>query len=422
MIKEPQISLFDLIVSLSNAVDLVSSSIVDHQKRVAYIAFSIGQELGLPKEQQKELVLAGALHDVGALSLRERLDTLRFEFDNPYKHAELGYLLLQKFEPLSNLSLLVRYHHIPWNDGAGQEFEGKQVPMYSHLLHLAYRIEVLINKDQEVLSQVKAISDKINAFSGKLFMPSLVEAFLSLAPKEHFWLDAVSPTIDSILSTNVRLATLELGMEDLLDLTRLFSHIIDFRSRFTSTHSSGVVASAEALARFARFSERECKMMRVAGHLHDLGKLAVPREILDKPAKLTEEEFNVMRSHAFHTYRILEPIRDLEVINAWGSFHHERIDGNGYPFHHKGQDLALGSRIMAVADVFTAITEDRPYREGMSNDKALKVLRQMVEDSALDPYVVSLLENNFDEIGSLRRAAQEASAKEYQEFLHPVET
>ncbi|HDH02592.1 MAG TPA: HD domain-containing protein, partial [Nitrospirae bacterium] len=139
--------------------------------------------------------------------------------------------------------------------------------------------------------------------------------------------------------------------------------------------------------------------------------------ILEKEARLTTEEIRVIKSHTFHTYRILEHISALDIINAWGSFHHERIDGAGYPFHHEGRDLSLGSRIMAVADVFTAITEDRPYRKGMSKDKATAVLRQMADDMALDSSIVSLLFHNFDEINSFRETAQKASVKEYHRFL-----
>lgn len=288
--------------------------------------------------------------------------------------------------------------------------------MGSHILHLADRIDVLINKQQEILGQVKGIVERIKEFSGKMFMPELVDAFMSLASKEYFWLSIVSPSIDSILNRFIS-TTIELNIENLLSLTKLFSHIIDFRSRFTAVHSSGVAATAEGLSRFAGFSERECKMMRIAGYLHDLGKLAVPVEILEKPAKLTEEEFNVIRSHTFYTYRILEPISGLDLINAWASLHHERMDGTGYPFHLKGQDLSLGSRIMAVADVFTALTEDRPYRRGMTRDRALEILREMAENSTLDPYVVSLLEFHFDDINSFRLSAQEASFEEYRRFL-----
>ncbi len=419
MIKEPQIPLFDLIMSLSTAMDLVSTAVVNHHKQVAYIALSIGAELGLPREQQNQLVLAGALHDIGAFSLKDRLDTLQFEIENPHEHTELGYLLLETFEPLSNVAALVRFHHIPWSEGAGAEFEGKPVAIDSHLLHLADRVAVLVNKRQEVLGQVKRVCERVVERSGAMFVPEQVDAFMSLATKEYFWLDVVSPSIGSILSKRVRLATIELDMEGLLGLARLFSQIIDFRSRFTATHSSGVAASAESLARFVGFSERECQMMKIAGHLHDLGKLAVPAEILEKPAKLTEEEFNLIKSHTFYTYSILETISDLDVINAWASFHHERLDGKGYPFHHKGDDLSLGSRIMAVADVFTAITEDRPYRKGMTSDRALEVLQRMADNSALDSSIISLLRLHFDEVSSFRKAAQSAAVEEYQQFLLP---
>jgi HD-GYP domain-containing protein (c-di-GMP phosphodiesterase class II) len=257
--------------------------------------------------------------------------------------------------------------------------------------------------------------------SGKMFMPDLVEAFRNLAAKESFWLDAASPSPESVLPLRLAMPTIELDMKELLHISTLFSHVIDFRSRFTATHSSGVAASAELLARFVGFSERESRMMRIAGYLHDLGKLAVPAEILEKPSELTETEFNVIRSHTFYTYRILEPIADLYEINTWASFHHERLDGSGYPFHHKGQDLPLGSRIMAVADVFTAITEDRPYRKGMPEEKALQVLQQMADGSALDSNIVSLLRLHFDEINSCRMEAQAGSAEEYKKFLQPVD-
>lgn len=107
MIKEPQIRLSDLIMCLSSALDLVSPALVNHQKRVAYIALSIANEMGLPIEDRNSLMLAGLLHDSGALSLREKLDTLQFEVRNPQKHAEIGYLLLKGFEPFSKAALLV---------------------------------------------------------------------------------------------------------------------------------------------------------------------------------------------------------------------------------------------------------------------------------------------------------------------------
>ncbi len=418
MIKEPRVQLFDLIECLSKAMDLVCPALVNHHERVAYIAYNLGEELGLPPDRLREIVLAGALHDSGALSLRERLDALRFDAEDPFEHAELGFLLLAGFEPLAPVARLVRYHHVSWDSRTEiAAAAGEEIPLGSHILFLADRVAVLIRDGDDTLGQVRGICEKIEPRSGTLFSPELVEVFRALAEKEYFWLDAASTSPGAVLRSMVGMETTELSLHGLLDLSNLFRQIIDFRSRFTATHSVGVAVSAEALAREAGFSDRECLMMRVAGHLHDLGKLAVPVEVLEKPGRLAESEIGIIRSHTFHTYRILEPIRDLETINAWGAFHHERIDGTGYPFHHRGEDLSLGSRIMAVADVFTAITEDRPYRAGMSREKALRVLLGMAADEGLDPAVVELLERRYDDVNTARIIAQSAAGKEYQRFL-----
>jgi len=409
------IPLFDMILCLSNAIDLISPAVVNHHKHVAYIASSLSTELGFTEEEQIQLMMAGALHDTGALSLKERLDIFHFE-EASQGHAEAGYLLLEPFEPFSKIATMIRYHHVPWKEGQGSESNGEPVPIGSHILHLADRVDVLINKREDVLGQVEEICKKIENRSGTIFMPELVRAFMRLAGKESFWLDTVFPLIDQILAKKASAATIELDTEGLLSLSKLFSRIIDFRSRFTAVHSSGVAASAETLAGLCGFSEQQCRMMRMAGYLHDLGKLAVPAEILERPAKLKEDDFRIIKSHTFYTYRILNTISALDVINAWASFHHERLEGEGYPFHYKDKELSPGSRIMSVADVFTAITEDRPYRRGMAKEEALQVLHQMAETRKLDSEIVSTLRVHYNEINSDRMAAQAVASKEYEEY------
>jgi HD-GYP domain-containing protein (c-di-GMP phosphodiesterase class II) len=417
MKKEFKIHLFDLLMSLSNAVDLVSPVVANHHKRVAYIAQSIARQAGFSTAEQHQLVMAAAVHDIGAFSLQERVDSLHFEMENPHRHARLGYLFLKRFDLFSDMATLVRYHHLDWADELGARSEGEAVPMGSHLLHLSDRVDTLIDGKRNILGQVKEIGRKIEGHAGPLFVPELVTAFKNLAAKEYFWLDAASPSIDQILSRQVKLPTVELDLDGLLSLAQLFAHIIDFKSPFTSTHSSGLAASAAALAEFVGLSPTECQQMRIAGYLHDLGKLAIPAEILQKPAPLTEEEFALMRSHALHTRRILESISDLDIINDWASSHHERLDGQGYPFHEGDQDLSLGARIMAVSDVFTALTEERPYQKTMTSHEALQVLQRLADRSALDPKIVSLLSLHFEEVDSRRKEAQEASQQEYQRIM-----
>ena len=410
-----KIRLIDLIICLSDAMDFIDPAVVDHHKQVAYIASSLAAESGIPLKEQKELILAGALHDIGAFSLKERKDALAFEILNPHGHARNGYALLRLFQPLAKIASIVRFHHVHWDNGAGREFRGMEVPFFSHIVHLSDRIAVLVDKNKEILGQVSKICRAIQKKSGSMFNPELVDVFQRMASKEYFWLDLSSPSIQITLSQRLRSANIGIVSKDMLGFSELFSRIIDFKSPFTATHSSGVAASAEFLADKIGFARRECTAMRIAGYMHDLGKLAVPVEILDKPAQLSRKEYNVVRHHTFYTYRILEPIAPLQTINAWAAFHHERLDGSGYPFHLKAKDLPLGSQVMAVADVFTALTEDRPYRAGMKRFGAVKILEDMSARSALNGEIVSVLRSHYDELDALRMHAQSDARMKYRD-------
>jgi HD-GYP domain-containing protein (c-di-GMP phosphodiesterase class II) len=414
--KELHVSLSEMSMCISTAVDLVSPDIVDHHKRTAYIAFSIAVELGLAAEEQQNLILAGLLHDIGALSLRDRIDTFAFELDQSHIHAGLGYRLLNTFDAFAAIAPIVRYHHLSWKDGRGESHKGKPVPKASHILHLADRIAVLIDRKREVLGQTDAIRDTLRRHQGDKFAPEVLQAALSLSEKEYFWFDVVSPDIGGVLADKIKGFSTELDLAGLVRLSRFFSRIIDFRSRFTAAHSSGVAATAEALAGLAGLSKRDCTLMNVAGHLHDLGKLAVPNELLEKPQGLTQPEKNIVKSHVYHTHRIIGTVKALETINTWSAYHHERIDGKGYPFRLTGEKIPFESKIMAVADVFSAITEDRPYRSGMSKHSALRTLQGLAGETALEPGLVSLLTENYDVLNAIRVEAQRAATGEYSEF------
>ena len=243
----------------------------------------------------------------------------------------------------------MRYHHVYWEDGKGAESMGREVPLGSHTLHLADRVAVLVRPDQEILGQVPAICQKIKDRAGPMFNPQMVEAFLDIANRESFWLDLVSHQLHKKIAPKINPDLTEVSEGQLLDLSELFSRLIDFRSSFTANHSSGVAACAAAIAGHLGFSQRERNLMKVAGHLHDLGKLAVPKEILEKPGKLNESEFNVVKCHTYHTFNILHNLPAMDMIKSWGALHHERMDGKGYPFKIDGTNLSLGSRVMSVS-------------------------------------------------------------------------
>jgi HD-GYP domain-containing protein (c-di-GMP phosphodiesterase class II) len=411
-----EVSPVDLIMCFSNTTDLVSSEVANHQQRVAYIASGIAAELGFSREVQADVTLAGAIHDFGALSLQERLECLDFEVQSPHQHSESAYLLLREFEPFRQIAEIIRHHHLPWNHGYGATRFDKPVPLESHILHCADRIAVLLQGGVAGARQIDALYRTVRPKIGTLLEPDAVEAFFALALKNYFWFDLEAPYLPTVIAERSTHEGLFLDLDGLADIGRLFSHAIDFRSRFTAVHSSGSAAVAAWLAARSGMSENDCRMMSVAGHMHDFGKLAISREILDKPAALTEEEMSEVRKHPYYAHRLLDPLKSLRTINEWVSFHHERIDGKGYPFRLGGSAIPLGARIMAVGDVFTALTEDRPYRAGMTPERALQILEQNVGDGALDGDIVATLRDAFAEVDEVRRRAQGEAFGEYEEF------
>ena len=415
-VNRKNINLYELISCLTDAVDLISPELADHHQQVAYLSYEIAKELKLPKKQQNDLLLAGMLHDVGAFSLEERLALIEEESLTASHHAFKGAHMLENFHPLTDVANIIRYHHIPWNSGEGRYYNEKKVSFLSHIVHLSDRIAVLINKNYEIIGQIKGIRDAILLQKGTIFVPELVDAFIDLSHKEYVWLDTAYKPLLDIIPKVKGFVNLDLNIEDVVDLTKIFACIIDFRSPFTANHSAGVAKTAEKLAELAGFSPYECKMMLVSGYLHDLGKLAVKNDVLEKPGKLNVDEFNLIKSHTFYTYRLLQTIQGFETINKWASFHHEKLNGQGYPFHLSDSDIPLGSRIIAVADVFTAITEERPYRKGMRNEQVIRVLDSMVLNKSICSHVVSILLDNYDLVNQIRQQAQDNAANEYSYF------
>jgi len=207
---------------------------------------------------------------------------------------------------------------------------------------------------------------------------------------------------------------LRVELEALTSFAELSRDIIDFRSRFTATHTSGVAECAATLSRLLGIAEAETRLIEVAGNFHDIGKLVVPNSILEKPVGLSAEEFAIVRQHTYFTFSILSSVGGLENVAEWAAFHHEKLDGSGYPFRKKGDEINTGARIMAVADVFTALSEDRPYRASMSRDKIMGILRDHADKKVLDAKLVEVLLNNYEEVEARTRGKQEA-AKEYYE-------
>ena len=398
----------DLMGALATTMNSVSPVVQHHHEQVAYLVHHLACELDVLPEERALVVLAALLHDVGAIFTERPADTLDFE-NYAVQLAHMSAKLMGGVEPLEGVGDIIYHSQDAWYQLEGMELSA-QLKMSAAIVHLADQISTAIDDDKTALAQVPQILAIAREATPSEFCPEVFDAFARVADKPYVWMDLVYHPTSLIKFVG---EAYPVSLDATVRLTRFMARLIDFRSPFTAMHSAGVRASAVRLAELMGMSEDECKMMSIAGDLHDLGKVRVPKEILEKPGKLTDEEFYIIQEHAYYTFQILYRVQGFEQISQWAAFHHEKLNGKGYPFRLASHQIGLGVRIMAVADIFSAITEERPYRKGMKRSQIERILRENVETGATCGVVTRMLLENFDDVNAARDAASHDAGGRY---------
>jgi HD-GYP domain-containing protein (c-di-GMP phosphodiesterase class II) len=412
MYPKISVNLGNLVLSFSDALDLGFSSLAMHQQRAAFIAWELGKRAKLPEKRIENVFLAALLHDIGALSIEEKKSLHDHETSAVQQHCIRGQHLFQSNPWLAPCADLVRYHHRDWV--TYEEPRDTPEVFDSQLLFLADYLERQIDRKTYILHQNQELGNRLTELADTQISSEIVDLFLEVSDREEFWLDLTSPRLYSLLLHNGPFRTIEVDINNIAIFANLLGMIVDFKSPFTATHSSGVAQCSMLLAKMVGMSETEVTLMEIAGLLHDLGKLVVPNSILEKPAGLTDAEMAVMKQHTYYTFSILSTIGGLQMIAEWGAYHHERLDGKGYPFRREANELNLGARIMAVSDIFTALAEDRPYRKGMKSENIKNILQEQVSSGIKDPHIVKLLLENIEEVRRIVTERQEQARDYYQ--------
>ncbi|MBN1500293.1 MAG: HD domain-containing protein [Spirochaetes bacterium] len=418
MRTENTINLGNLLLSLSNAADLANTKIAQHQQRTAYIALEICKTAGVSEKVTADIFMAALMHDLGAITISETKSMDNFETLNTDDHCLRGELLLRRIPEFQRVAKIVRNHHTPWT--SLRELPESDSVLSSQILMLADNIERMINTGKYILHQTDEITDRVRKLGGVEIDPVLIKIFLEFSHREEFWLDIISPRLYSLLFHTGPLHSIEVNYQIIENISKLFRDIIDYKSPFTATHTSGVSASAEMISKLFGLTDVEIQEVKIAGNFHDLGKLVVPNSILDKPGKLTKEEYEIIKCHSYYTYYTINSIEGLEHIAEWAAYHHEKLDGSGYPFHYDKNDITIFSRIIAVADIFTAVSEHRPYRKKMEKEEIIKFLSGLSKDNLIDSKVVELLFDNYDSISEHVSIIQELSSEFYNTRLNGV--
>lgn len=372
-----KINIKSLIEGLSYALDVAEKSYFSHSKHVAYISVMLAKELNLSMEQQEDLYYASLLHDIGASNgclIKE--------------HCEVGRDIILKLPVNDTIADYVYYHHEYMNGTGPFELRGEDIPLPAQIICISNMFDTKFRSIEKLnFDTIKRMKKWINK-NKDLFRPKIVSAFLNLLDKEYIMLDYFSNEFNNVTFKSIRMPERNLDFSGVKQFAFAFSKIIDRRSSFTYEHSLGVANLVKQITIGLDYSKEIQNKMYIAALLHDIGKLAISNDILDKKGNLSEEERFEINKHAYYTRWILDQIEGFEDISNYASNHHEKLNGTGYPLHLSKHEIGELDRVMAICDIYEALTEDRPYRRKLPQDKVWSIIEEQVERNELDGYLV----------------------------------
>lgn len=393
-----ELDVLGLVAACSYALDCVETELVHvtsrHAKRVAYMSVCVAEQLGICGKDLQDLAVYALLHD-NALTqyiqeeLHSNLTDMK-EMPRIGVHCSIGEENIQGFPFHTDVKNVILYHHEN-ADGSGPfGKKSEEVPLFSRIIHLCDLLDQACCRKAFTTETWEWAKDVLKRIRGTMVDEECAEALEKIISEEYFL--SLGGNFEASLWNKVPRQKQELDFSQIKKLAGFFAKIVDYKSPFTSTHSIGVAERAEKLSRYMGFDEETVQKMYLAGALHDIGKVAVGNEILEKPDRLTDAEFAVMKHHAAYTYNILSEIDDFEEIRDFAAFHHERLDGTGYPFGKDASELNVQERMMACIDIYQALTESRPYKKGMSHERACEILKNMADKGWLDMDIIDKIE------------------------------
>jgi len=426
-----QIRLGDLLSALGHALDMTEGQPPAHCVRCCWIGTEIGRRIGLQGQALYDLYYTLLLKDLGCSSNAARICQLYLTDDLDFKrdfklldgnlpnilrfvlaHTGVKSNLSERFRAILNifrnggeiaLELIetrchrgadiarqlrfsenvaqgIHFLDERW-DGSGKpsRLAGADIPLFARIALMAQVIDVFRQSHGP-----EAAMQEVRNRAGGWFDPALADAFLAVGQSGEFWQALSSPDLRERL-LEMAPAQAQQGLDDdyLDEIVFAFAQVVDAKSPFTAGHSHRVALFADMIAEALGMPDMERRWLKRASLLHDIGKLGVSNTILDKPGKLDDDEWRAMKQHTVKTEAILERVHAFADFAFVAASHHERLDGKGYPRGLREAQIPFETRIITAADIFDALTADRPYRAAMPVAKALAIMRSDV-GSAVD--------------------------------------
>ena len=441
------LKLSELISALSHALDITEGQPEGHCVRCCWIGMHIGRWIGMSDDELWGLYYTLLLKDLGCSSNAARIcelyltDDLAFKRDFKaigdilprvlhfvLKHTGLKAGLAERFRSVmtimrngeeiaheliatrcqrgAEIARLLRFPETVSQgiysldehfNGQGRPagLAGESIPLYARIALLAQVIDVF-----HTAGGAQAALDEIQLHAGRWFDPQLVEAFGKVADSADFWAALGDPgIIDAVLLLEPAANVVALDDDYLDDISAAFGQVVDSKSPYTSGHSARVALYTDMIAEVLGLSHERRRWLKRGALLHDVGKLGVSNSVLDKPGKLDDEEWAAVKAHAVYTETILSRINAFSELARVSAAHHERLDGKGYPRGLMADEICLETRIITTADIFDAITAERPYRGAIPIPRTLEMMAENV-GTAIDERCFEALKQALDRLPS----------------------
>ena len=402
-----KLDLTDMLYALSYALDHVESELLGletgHSKRVTYLALLMGKEAGFREEELRDFVGCCILHD-NALTeyIHEELSgslvaqdlSVQISDENKPKkktmnqhHCVVGEQNICLLPFHTDVTDVIRYHHENADGSGALGRTAAETPLKAQILHLADMVDMTNRLTSITKTEFEELISWVQNKTGSLFSKEASELFLKAVTYEKL-IYLKNKSIRDYLDEEIQTTVCDYSDEEIHNIAGLFSKIVDYKSPFTQSHSRNVAKKAEIMAHYYGFDAEKTIRFYLAGALHDIGKLVVSNDILEKPGKLSDQEFTQIKNHSVATYYVLSRIKGISDIVRWASNHHETLDGTGYPQGLSAEDLSFEDRVMACIDIYQALTEKRPYKDGFSHEKTISIMKEMVSGGKLDEKAV----------------------------------
>lgn len=373
---------------IRKTLGIINNKIMNHGEITGYILYKMLEyEQQYTEQELVDYTMLGILHDIGLYKEENVKNVTDFETKNLWPHSIYGFLFLKYLSPIGDKAEIVLYHHLDYNR------YGLIQSKYLHIiecLNLADKMDTFLHLKEENLEK-----DYFNLYRDIKFSGAALDLFHKAEAKYGITANLVNGKYKEELAE--LLAKRAFSEQYKRGFLEMLVYTIDFRSEHTVVHTLATVNFAQQIGRLMRLGGKDLRDLYYGALLHDLGKIAIPLNILESTGRLSDEEMKVMKAHVRITEMILEGVVDNDVLQI-AVRHHEKLDGSGYHKGLTGDQLTLPQQIVAVADILSALYGKRSYKEAFSSDLIKKIMNEDAENNKINKAAVDILMRNYDKV------------------------